>query len=62
MPWRKLGEIRESNHSGIRALVARVELRVGETAAEGKRVFAANPDGVDRRHPAVLENAGEGAL
>ena len=26
------------------------------------RVFAVNPAGVDRRHPAILENAGERAL
>ena len=58
----EVGKISEPDHSGIGSFVPRVELGIGETSAEGKCVFAVNPTGVNRRHPAILKNAGERAL
>ena len=42
-------------------LIARVELRVSEAAAESNGVFAQGPDGVGGGIEAVLENPREGA-
>src|SRR5271168_1738599 len=58
----ELREIGECDGAGVGPLIARVELGVGETAAEGEGVFAESPNGVRRRHEAVLTNAGESAL
>ena len=42
--------------------VAGVELRVGIIAAESEGVFAANPDGIRRRHDAILKDSGKSSL
>ena len=61
-PVRKLGEISEGNHACARPVIAGVELRIGKATAEGECVFAAGPNGVGGGHPAILKDAGEGAL
>ena len=59
---KELGEIGETDCAFVGALIAGVELRVGEIAAEGEGVLAEGPDGVGARHEAILEDAGESAL
>ena len=58
----ELGKVGETDRAFVGALIAGVELSVGEAAAEGDGVLAECPDGVGRGHEAVLEDAGEGAL
>src|SRR5258708_34616067 len=58
----EVGEIVEADPPRIRSFNGGVELGIGKTSAEGERVFAMIPNGVDGRHPAVLEYAGESAL
>ncbi len=58
----ELRKVGEGDDAFVGALIARVELGVGEAAAEGDGVAADGPDGVGGRHEAILKNAGERAL
>src|SRR5580704_5295394 len=58
----ELREIGEPDHTLVRSLIPRIELGVGKAAAKGERVFAVSPDGVCRRHEAVLKYAGPRTL
>ena len=58
----KVVKVSKADHPRIRSIVSRVQLRIRKASTEGKRVLAQIPNGIGRRHPAVLKNSGEGAL
>ena len=58
----EIGEIQEADHARICSFIARVELGIGKTSAEGQGVFAEVPNRIGGGHPAILEYAGECAL
>ena len=58
----KLGKVGGGNNALVGSLVAGVELGVGIAAAEGEGVHAVNPDGVRRRHDAILKDSGKSSL